>query len=291
MAQILDGTALSSILREEMRKQVDLFQVQGTPLPGLGVVLVGDDPASKVYVEQKKKACKAVGFFSTEIKLPASITQEELIDTVKTLNNDSRIHGFLVQMPVPKHINIDAVIDSIDPAKDVDGVHPLHLGRLFAGNEMFAPCTPLGIIEILKRYNIPIEGKNVLIIGRSNTVGKPVALLFLRENATVTTAHSKTIDLAGQVAKSDIVVAAIGKPRFVKGEWLKPGAVVIDVGINSVPDASKPSGHRLVGDVDFDAAKERASWITPVPGGIGPMTISLLLLNTLKARNNILSNL
>jgi len=291
LAQILDGTALSSILREEMRKQVDLFQVQGTPLPGLGVVLVGDDPASKVYVEQKKKACKAVGFFSTEIKLPASITQEELIDTVKTLNNDSRIHGFLVQMPVPKHINIDAVIDSIDPAKDVDGVHPLHLGRLFAGNEMFAPCTPLGIIEILKRYNIPIEGKNVLIIGRSNTVGKPVALLFLRENATVTTAHSKTIDLAGQVAKSDIVVAAIGKPRFVKGEWLKPGAVVIDVGINSVPDASKPSGHRLVGDVDFDAAKERASWITPVPGGIGPMTISLLLLNTLKARNNILSNL
>lgn len=290
MATIIDGTAISRTIREEIRQQVQACAARQERVPGLAVILVGEDPASEVYVNQKRRACEAVGFVSREIKLPAAIEQAALIAQIRELNGQPEIHGILVQLPLPKHIDEFAALETIDPAKDVDGFHPVNVGRLSIGSDCLAPCTPLGVIEMFKRSGIDIAGKRALVIGRSNIVGKPLALMLLKLNATVTLAHSKTRNLQEEVAKADIVCAAVGKPRCIPGAWISPGAVVIDVGTNSVPNPEKPGMTKLVGDVEFETASERASFITPVPGGVGPMTIAMLLANTLKARNAIVGN-
>ncbi len=288
MATIIDGIAISQAIRDEIRREVQGFSARHEHIPGLVVLLIGDDPASVVYVNQKKRACEAVGFTSKEIRLPAATEQSVLIAKIKELNSLPNIHGILVQMPLPKHINELAVIEAIDPLKDVDGLHPMNAGRLFAGSTCLAPCTPLGVIEIIKRIGIDVTGARALVVGRSHLVGKPLATMLMQMNATVTVAHSKTRDLQEEVCRADILCSAIGKPQFIPGSWIKEDAVVIDVGTNSVPNPDKPGSSRLVGDVEFEAASERASYITPVPGGVGPMTIAMLLANTLKARNLIL---
>ncbi len=282
-ANILDGSATARTIREEIRQEVDRMRSSGKTVPGLAVIIVGDDPASRVYVNQKKKACVEAGFHSEEFSLPGNISQEILLDQIRKLNGDPKIHGILVQMPLPKGLDPDSAINEIAPDKDVDGLHPYSLGQLLTGGKGFLCCTPQGVIEILKRNGIQMAGMRALVVGRSNMVGKPMAFLLLRENATVTVAHSKTPDLPSEIGKAQILVAAIGRPEFIKGDWITPGTIVVDVGMNSIPDSSKPSGRRLVGDVEFGAASQRASWITPVPGGIGPMTIAMLLSNTLKA--------
>ena len=284
MAIILDGKKLSETINSEIAEEVKKLSDSSKAVPGLAVIIVGDNPASKVYVASKKKACAKAGIFSLEVDLDKDITQEKLIEEIKKLNSDNRINGILLQLPLPKHLDEHAALEAISPEKDVDGFHPINVGKLYIGLDTFVPCTPKGIIEILKRYNISISGKNAVVVGRSNIVGKPIAALLMKENATVTIAHSKTQNLPELVKNSDIVVSAIGKPYFIKGEWIKEGAVVIDVGINSVDDPSSPKGYRLVGDVEFEEASKRASYITPVPGGVGPMTIAMLLSNTLKAR-------
>jgi len=285
MAEILNGKELAAAIREEIREKVRLISQKHEPIPGLAVILVGSNPASVSYIAGKKKACQEVGFYSKEISLKEDTPQEALCQNIRILNKDPKIHGILVQLPLPKHIDTELVIRQIAPEKDVDGFHPINMGSLLLGEHSFVPCTPLGILEILKRKNIPISGKKALVIGRSNIVGKPMGVLLLRENATVTFAHSKTLNLEEEIAKAEILVSAIGKPQFIKGEWIKEGAVVIDVGINYVPDPKNPNSNRMVGDVDFETAKNRASFITPVPGGVGPMTNAMLLANTLKARN------
>jgi methylenetetrahydrofolate dehydrogenase (NADP+) / methenyltetrahydrofolate cyclohydrolase len=288
VAEILDGAHVAADIREHIKAQIDLLRERQEIVPGLAVVMVGEHAPSRVYVNSKKKACHQVGIFSMEINLPPETTRDELLTTIHGLNSNPRVHGILVQLPLPDHLSADEAINAIDPVKDIDGFHPVNVGRVVLGQEAFVPCTPLGVMELLRRYQIQIEGKRALVIGRSTIVGKPMAFLLLHAHATVTIAHSRTADLPDLVGQSDIVVAAIGKPSFVKGAWIKKGAVVVDVGTNSVPDPSSPRGYHLEGDVEFAAAKERAGFITPVPGGAGPMTIALLLQNTLKARHALL---
>ena len=283
MAIILDGKKLSETIKNEIAAEVKKLADSSKPVPGLAVLIVGNNPASKTYVSSKKKACAATGIYSLEVALDESITQEKLIEEINKLNNDEKINGILLQLPLPKHLDEHAALEAIKPEKDVDGFHPINVGKLYIGLDTFVPCTPKGIMELLKRYEVSIAGKNAVVIGRSNIVGKPIAALLMKENATVTIAHSKTQNLPELVKTADIVVAAIGKPNFVKGEWIKEGAVVIDVGINSVDDPTSPKGYKLVGDVEYEEASKRASYITPVPGGVGPMTIAMLLSNTLKA--------
>lgn len=273
-AKILDGKKLAAEIRAEVKRGVAEMKVATGAVPGLAVVLVGDNPASKVYVGQKEKACLEAGFASFLHRLPASTPQKELFGLIERLNDDPSVHGILVQLPLPPQIDPDMVIAAIKPGKDVDGFHPVNVGRLVAGLPCCEPCTPKGIMRLLKETGLPIAGKEAVIIGRSNIVGKPVALMLLSKSATVTICHSKTHDLATHVRRADILVAAIGKPRFVTADMVKEGAVVIDVGINRLDEG-------LVGDVDYGPVSEKASWITPVPGGVGPMTIAMLLENTL----------
>lgn len=275
-ATLIDGKALAAQMREQLAQSVTELEQKGV-VPGLAVVLVGDDPASRVYVSMKEKACAKAGIFSAEHRLPAETTQDELLALVDKLNNDPRIDGILVQLPLPEHIDEDAVITSIATEKDVDGFHPESVGRLVTGNPTFKSCTPYGVMKMLESINYDLNGKEVVVVGRSNIVGKPVALMCLAENATVTVCHSRTQDLPGHVKRADVVIAAVGRTEMVKGEWIKDGAVVIDVGINRQEDG------KLLGDVEFSAAAERASYITPVPGGVGPMTITMLLENTVQS--------
>ncbi|MBO8126216.1 MAG: bifunctional methylenetetrahydrofolate dehydrogenase/methenyltetrahydrofolate cyclohydrolase FolD [Firmicutes bacterium] len=281
MAQIIDGRALAAKFRGEIAAKVQSFTRRAGFPPGLAVVLVGEDPASQIYVRSKEKACREVGFYSKVHCLPQETTQSELLELVESLNTDPRIHGILVQLPVPDQIDSKAVINSIDPAKDVDGFHPVNMGRLVTGQPGLVPCTPRGIMELLKSTGIEIAGKNALVIGRSNIVGKPVAALLLAANATVTVAHSKTVGLPALARSADILVVAVGRKELVKGDWIKPGAVVIDVGMNRVEG-------KLYGDVAFQEAAQKAAFITPVPGGVGPMTIAMLLANTLDAAEAII---
>jgi len=273
-AQIIDGKAFAAALRGRVAAEVARFQQACGRAPGLAVVLVGEDPASAVYVRNKGKATREAGMLSIEHRLPADANQASLLALVDQLNADPTVDGILVQLPLPAHLDESAIIERIDPTKDVDGFHPVNAGRLATGLDGFVPCTPLGCLMLLKEQLGDLSGKNAVVIGRSNIVGKPMAQLLLRESATVTITHSRTHDLPGVVHRADIVVAAVGQPRMVKGEWIKPGATVIDVGINRTEDG-------LVGDVDFAGAASVAGAITPVPGGVGPMTIACLLRNTL----------
>jgi len=284
-AIVIDGKQAAAELKESIRQQVAQRKEKGLAVPGLATVLVGEDPASQSYVKAKHRACEKSGINSYKIELPADTSQDVLESNVKELAEDADVHGILVQLPLPDGLDEERVLNAIPLSKDVDGFHPINIGRLAQkGREpAFAPCTPSGIIYLLKKTMGSLEGKNAVVVGRSNIVGMPVSLLLLRENATVTICHSRTRDLPFISRGADILVAAIGRPEFVKGDWIKPGAVVIDVGVNRVEDASRKRGYRLVGDVDFDQALEIASAITPVPGGVGPLTIAMLMQNTLRA--------
>lgn len=286
-AQIIDGKTTAKTIREEIAAEVSAGTDGGARPPGLAVIIVGEDPASQSYVRGKKKAAEAAGFHSEIHVMPADTTREDLLARVDQLNSDPKIDGFLVQSPLPGHLDEQEVVLRIDPAKDADGFHPINMGRLAIGLPGYVPCTPLGCIELLIRHGIETSGKHAVVIGRSHIVGTPMALLLMRKgeggNATVTVCHSRTSDLAAECRRADIVVAAIGKPGFVTGDMIKEGAVVIDVGINRVDAPETKKGYRLVGDVDYEAAAKKASWITPVPGGVGPMTIAILLKNTLTA--------
>ena len=282
--QIIDGKKVSAEVKERVRQQTLQLKNDYNITPGLAVVIVGDDLASRVYVNNKKKACEVVGFKSEEYALPAKTTQEELLDLVKTLNTKEDINGILVQLPLPKHLDDKAVIEAIDPKKDVDAFHAVNVGKIMLGEYDFLPCTPAGVMEMLHSYDIPVEGKECVVIGRSNIVGKPMGMLLLHENGTVTICHSRTKNLAEVCRRADILVAAVGIPKFVKADMVKDGAVVIDVGMD------RDENGKLCGDVDFENVKDKCSFITPVPGGVGPMTISTLMKNTLKAcklQNNI----
>ena len=275
-ATIIDGKALAEKIREDLARELSELAGKGIR-PGLAVVLVGANPASQVYVRMKRKACEKAGIRSFAHDLPEDVSEETLFELISKLCADKTVHGILVQLPLPPHIDELKLLEAIDPAKDVDGFHPINVGFLGLGEPRLQPCTPAGIIELIESTGTKIEGKRAAVVGRSNIVGKPVAMMLLARNATVTICHSKTPDLAGEVRRADIVVAAVGRPGFIKGPWIKPGAVVIDVGINRLPDGS------LTGDVEFGAAKEHAGAITPVPGGVGPMTIAMLLSNTVEA--------
>ncbi len=280
-AYAIDGKAIAAKVRADVAAEVARIKAQHGFTPGLAVVLVGEDPASKVYVTNKAKQTVEVGMASFEHKLDESTSEEFLLDLVAKLNADPNVHGILVQMPLPKHMDSVKVLDAIDPAKDVDGFHPMNVGKLSIGERALAPCTPVGSIILAKSVKHDLSGLDAVVVGRSNIVGKPMAQLLLRENCTVTIAHSRTKDLPAVVRRADLVVAAIGKPEFVKGDWIKPGAIVIDVGINRIV---KPDGKgKLVGDVDYAEAAKVAGAITPVPGGVGPMTIACLLKNTVEA--------
>jgi len=281
-AERIDGRAFAARLRERVAEAVPAFAAAAGRAPGLAVVLVGEDPASQVYVRSKGRATREAGMASFEHRLPDSVAQEELLALVDRLNADEAVDAILVQLPLPAGIEDKAVIEAVDPAKDVDGFHPINAGRLAVGEEGLVPCTPLGCLMLLKDRLGDLSGLEAVVIGRSNIVGKPMAQLLLGENCTVTLAHSRTRDLAGVVRRADIVVAAVGRPEMVRGDWLKPGATVIDVGINRIAGGEDDKG-RLVGDVDFEGASEVAAAITPVPGGVGPMTIAVLLRNTLVA--------
>lgn len=276
---IIDGKALAKQKRAEMAQIVQELKAMGVT-PGLAVVLVGEDPASEIYVRNKHKACEEVGIYSRVIKLPEDTKEEDLLKLIDELNQDSALDGILVQLPLPKQIDPDKVIERILPNKDVDGFHPVNAGKLLTGQTGFVSCTPLGILELIKSTGIDISGKEAVVIGRSNIVGKPVAHLLLQENATVTICHSKTKNLKEVCQRADILVAAVGKPQLITADYVKEGAVVIDVGINRLSDG------KLVGDVAFETVKEKASYITPVPGGVGPMTITMLLSNTLLSAKN-----
>ena len=276
MANIIDGKAIAAKIRGQIAAQVKLLGEKGIK-PGLAVVLVGEDPASKVYVSMKEKACQDVGIFSDEYKLPADTGEDELLALIGRLNSDPKIHGILVQLPLPRQIDTEKVLETISPKKDVDGFHPYNVGRLVVGKPLFQPCTPYGVMVMLKEAGVELAGKEVVVVGRSNIVGKPVAFMCLQQNATVTLCHSKTKDLPAKVGMADILIAAVGQPEMIKGAWIKEGAVVIDVGVNRVGDK------KLVGDVEYAAAAQRASAITPVPGGVGPMTITMLLYNTVES--------
>lgn len=277
MAEIINGKLVSQEVRKAIADEVKEFADKTGVTPGLAVILVGNDPASAVYVRNKHKGCLEAGMNSYQIELPESTTEEELLCKINELNENENVHGILVQLPLPKHINEDNVINAISPSKDVDAFHPANVGKITIGKYDFLPCTPAGIMELLKFYNVEISGKSCVVIGRSNIVGKPMALLLLAENGTVTVCHSRTKNIKEISKNADILVVAIGKPRFVGADMVKEGAVVIDVGINRLPDG------KLCGDVDYDAVFDIASMITPVPGGVGPMTITMLLKNTLTA--------
>ena len=277
MAEIIDGKKVSEHIRAQIAAGVEKLKAETDITPGLAAVLVGDDPASEIYVRNKRKACANAGMYSEEHKLPAETTEQELLNLVDRLNNDPNIHGILVQLPLPDHINETKVLRAVSPLKDVDGFHPYNVGLLVEGNPRFISCTPHGIIKMLEFYNIDITGKEAVIVGRSNIVGKPVSMLLLHRHATVTVCHSRTKPLDEVTKRADILVAAIGRANFITGDMVKEGAVVIDVGINRNEEG------KLTGDVDFEAVSEKASYITPVPGGVGPMTISMLLWNTLES--------
>lgn len=278
MATILDGKILSNKVKEDIRVETEKLGIR----PGLAVVLVGDDPASTIYVRSKEKACQKIGFYSEVYRLPEDTPEEDLLAKVNELNRNKDIHGILVQLPLPDHINEGRVIDTIDPAKDVDCFHPYNFGRLFAGNQLIEPCTPKGIMLMVEHYGIKLKGKNALIIGRSNIVGKPIAMLLMQKHATITIAHSRTQDLPALARQADILVPAIGKPEFITGDMVKEGAVIFDVGINRVEAPDTEKGYRVVGDVAYEEAEKKASAITPVPGGVGALTIAMLLSNTLQ---------
>lgn len=282
---LLDGKKASAIVQETIAKEVSSIKKQGKRPPHLVAILVGKNGASVTYVNNKVTACERVGFNSSIIELPEDVTQDELLKKIKELNEDNNIDGFIVQLPLSKHINEQEVLLSINPDKDADGFHPTNFGRMALGLESFIPATPYGILELLTQYQIPTEGKNVVIIGRSDIVGKPISILLSQKpwNATVTLTHSRTQNLTDYTKKADIIIAAIGIPNFLKAEMIKDGAVIIDVGITRVEDNSSKKGFRIVGDVDFENIKEKTSYITPVPGGVGPMTIAMLLKNTLNA--------
>lgn len=278
-AQLIDGKALSLGYSEKVKEKVDALKAQGIT-PGLAVILVGEDPASQIYVRHKEKGCEAAGIRSTTIRMPDSTTQEALEQKIRELNDDSNVHGILVQLPLPAHLDEAAALMLVRPDKDVDGFHVQNAGRLFSGLESVVPCTPKGALEMIKSTGVAIAGKEAVIVGRSNIVGKPMAMLLLQENATVTVCHSKTKDLRAHTARADILVAAVGKPRFITADMVKPGAVVIDVGINRVDG-------KVVGDVDFEGVSQVAGFITPVPGGVGKMTITMLMDNTAEAARMI----
>jgi methylenetetrahydrofolate dehydrogenase (NADP+)/methenyltetrahydrofolate cyclohydrolase len=275
-AQVIDGLAVSKAVRGKLANQVAALNAQGRQ-PGLAVVIVGDNPASKVYVRNKVKACGEIGMHSALIEYPGDIAQDVVLAKIAELNADARIHGILVQLPLPAHFDSHRVLESIDPAKDVDGFHVANAGALATGLPGFWPCTPHGVMVMLDHYQLPIAGRDAVVIGRSNIVGKPQALMLLGRDATVTICTSKTRDLASHTKRADILVVATGRPKMIGGDLIKPGAVVVDVGINRLPDG------KLCGDVDYDSAKDVAGWITPVPGGVGPMTITMLLANTVQA--------
>lgn len=287
--QILDGIKLSKEIKQEIKKKVESFKEQGKRVPHLGAILVGNNGASRTYVDNKIKDCNFVGFESSELILPDTISQEELIAEIVKWNNDDSLDGFIVQLPLPKHIDQEVVINTIDPDKDVDGFHPMNFGKMALEMETFLPATPYGIMEMLERYNIDTAGKHTVVIGRSRIVGRPMSILMSKNgnpgNSTVTLTHSKTENLEQYTKEADIVITALGVPGFLKAEMVKDGAVIVDVGITRVDDSTNPRGFILAGDVDFDNVKEKASWITPVPGGVGPMTRAMLLKNTLLAYN------
>jgi len=287
--KLIDGKELARNLRGEIAAGVAVLKSEKGVTPGLAVILVGDNPASVSYVTAKEKACTEAGMLSREIRLPAETTEDELVALVKKLNDDPEIHGILVQLPVPKHIRDKAVIDAIAPEKDVDGFTPINVGKMMIGDECFLPCTPHGIIKLIEFSGMDIRGKHAVVIGRSNIVGKPVAALLARKetNATVTLCHTGTPDVGHFTRDADIVVVAAGRPNTLTGDMLKEGAVVIDVGVNRIPDSTKPKGFRLVGDADFDSCSKVAGAITPVPGGVGPMTITMLLWNTLESARRV----
>lgn len=284
-AQIIDGKLIAEQVRREVGEEVALRAAAGKPKPGLATVLVGENPASQAYVKSKQKACAELGMESFGFHLPADASQEEVEKLVRELNGDPRVNGILVQLPLPSHLDEEAVLRSISLEKDVDGFHPINMGRLAqkGRDPLFVPCTPMGCMVMLEKMGVKLDGANAVVLGRSNIVGMPAALLLIRRNATVTVCHSRTKDLPGVVRSADVLIAAVGRPKMVKGDWVKPGAIVIDVGINRIDDPTHPKGSRLVGDVDFDEVKEVAGAITPVPGGVGPMTIALLMKNTLEA--------
>ncbi len=276
MAEILSGTDLATTIRAKIRTETDELKARGVT-PGLAVVLVGDDPASKIYVRNKTKACEELGFYHEQYNLPATITEGEILDLVGTLNESDKIHGILIQAPLPKGLDFKNIINHISPDKDVDAFHPYNVGQIMIGDFEFLPCTPAGVMELIHASGVPVEGKNCVVLGRSNIVGKPQAMLLLKENGTVTVCHSRTPNLAEYTRNADILVSAVGKAGLVTGDMIKPGAVVIDVGMNRNADG------KLVGDVDFASAAPVAGFITPVPGGVGPMTITMLMQNTLRA--------
>lgn len=284
---IIDGKKLSETIKSEVAQEVNNIKAKGGKIPHLAAVLVGDDPASQVYVRNKVKSCEDVGFKSTLIRKAAETTEAELLEVVKGLNNDPDVDGFIVQLPLPKHIHEDNITLAIDPKKDVDGFHPVNFGRMALGLPSYLPATPFGIVTMLERYNVETAGKNAVVIGRSNIVGTPMAILLSRKgkvgDCTVTLVHSRTKNMADIVREADIIVAAIGKPEFVTADMVKDGAVVIDVGINRIDDPTHPKGSRLVGDVAYAEVAPKCSFITPVPGGVGPMTVMSLIMNTLKA--------
>ncbi|MDP4115780.1 MAG: bifunctional methylenetetrahydrofolate dehydrogenase/methenyltetrahydrofolate cyclohydrolase FolD [Bacteroidota bacterium] len=285
--QIIDGKKISSDIKNEVKEKVQKLIEAGKKVPGLVTILVGDNPASTIYVESKSKACKEIGMLSKIERLSANISEQELLELIAAYNKNNFYHGILVQLPLPKHFDEHKVIEAISYKKDVDGLHPISIGNMVLGKEALVSCTPAGIQELLKRYDIETEGKHVVVLGRSNIVGKPITNLMFQKkpfaNSIVTICHSAAKDLAYYTRQADILIAAIGQPNYVKGDMVKDGVVVIDVGISRVPDATKQKGYRVVGDVDFDEVAPKASFITPVPGGVGPMTIAMLLQNTYKA--------
>jgi methylenetetrahydrofolate dehydrogenase (NADP+)/methenyltetrahydrofolate cyclohydrolase len=280
-ARIIDGKQVAADIRVELGKRVGELKDQHGLTPGIGVILVGEDPASQSYVKGKDKAAHELGLYSSIIRVPAETSEAEVLRLVASFNQDPKIHGILVQLPLPSHINENAVIYAIEPKKDADGFHPVNIGKMHMGEECFLPCTPAGIIELIKRTGTELKGKNAVVVGRSNIVGKPVSMLLLAEHATVTVCHSRTKDLPAECRRADVLVAAVGRAKMIQGDWIKPGAVVIDVGVNRVEG-------KLVGDVDFEAALDVASAITPVPGGVGPMTITMLMKNTIIAAERTL---
>jgi len=283
----MDGKETSKQIREELKTDIQKLKEEGKNVPGLVTILVGEDPASTIYVKSKGKACNEIGIRSKAEEIPATISEKELQELVESYNNNPEFHGILVQLPLPEHINEDKIIEAISPEKDVDGFHPISVGKLVIGKDTFRSCTPAGIQELLIRYKIETKGKHIVVLGRSNIVGKPIANIMLQKkehaNSIVTICHSAAPDVSFYTKQADILIAAIGVPEFVKADMVKEGVVVIDVGINRVEDSSKPKGYRLTGDVAFDEVAEKASYITPVPGGVGPMTIAMLLKNTYKA--------
>ena len=284
---LIDGKKVAAEIRNELKEKIFQLKAKGKNIPGLVAIIVGDDSASQIYVANKAKACEEIGMRTKTEKQSADISEEELLSLIKIYNQNNDFHGILVQLPLPKHINEDRVIETISYKKDVDGFHPISVGNLVIGKDTFASCTPAGIQELLIRYKIETKGKHVVVVGRSNIVGKPIANIMLQKrefaNSIVTICHSAAPDISYYTKQADILIAAIGKPEMIKADMVKDGVVVIDVGINRIEDLTKPKGYRIVGDVDFEAVSEKASFITPVPGGVGPMTIAMLLSNTFKA--------